>query len=211
MPAFSFDPTSGRYRNASGKLVSQAHIRGALDSVLRAQAVEARNLTAMLGDGILSLGDWERLMMANIKATHLVSATTANGGWASMTQADFGWVGQRIRTQYDYLRGFASDIATGKQALTASAQARAELYAEAGRQTHRAAETRQARKRGADQERNVLGVADHCAGCLRENAQGWVPIGDLVPCGARQCRVRCHCHLVYRRKPILQTGRQKAA
>ena len=200
---FTFDASSGRYRNAAtGRLVPQAAIRQSLDRVLAAQAVEARNLTSMLGDGLVSLGDWERLMVANIKQTHLIAASIPSGGWAGMTQSDFGWVGQRIRTQYDYLRGFASDIATGKQALTASAQARAELYAEAGRQTHRAAETRKAGQRGADQERNVLGVADHCAGCLRENAQGWVPIGDLVPPGGRTCRVRCHCHLIYRRKPI---------
>jgi len=206
MPAFSFDPTTGRYRDVQGKLVAQSRIRAALDKVLGEQAVEARNLTAMLADGKVTLADWQRLMMHNVKTTHLVAATIPSGGWANMTQSDFGWAGQRIRTQYNYLRGFAADIASGKQALTPSALARAELYARAGRATHRAGERRKALARGEEQEKNVLGAADHCAGCLKEASRGWVALRTLSAPGTRECRVNCHCYLIYRAKPTRQAA-----
>lgn len=198
---FTFDPRTGRYRDPLGRLVSPNSIRTAVDTVLTAQAQTNRLLTQQLIDGTLTLGDWQLQMMQGVKSVHLVGLSAATGGWAQLDQSDFGWAGQRIRTQYGFLDRFARDIAAGRQLLTASAVARAEMYAEAGRATHRAAEQRQARQRGMEQERNVLGAADHCAGCLGATARGWVAAGSLVPCGSRNCLSRCHCHLVYRRTP----------
>jgi len=179
-------------------MVAPSTIRRALDAVLDAQANVMRDLTQRMIDGNLSLADWQLQMRGAIKSTHLVAASTAQGGWAQMSLSDFGWTGQRIRAQYRFVDGFARDIAAGRQPLTASAVNRASMYAEAGRATHRAAETRAAKQRGLDEERNVLGFADHCAGCLTETGKGWVAIGTLVPCGSRTCLARCHCSLAYR-------------
>ncbi|MDR3582593.1 MAG: hypothetical protein P4L67_04940 [Candidatus Pacebacteria bacterium] len=49
-----------------------------------------------------------------------------------------------------------------------------------------------------DQERLVLGEAEHCGDCLEDSARGFVPIGSLRSIGDRQCRQNCHCHLTYR-------------
>jgi hypothetical protein len=146
-------------------------------------------------------------MMSQAKSIHLDGAAVAMGGWYSMDQSDFGWTGQRIRSQYGYLRGFAADVASGKQKLDGTALTRATLYAEAGRQTHRAAEQRAASERGLMEERNQLGAADHCAGCLAATSRGWVAIGTLVPCGSRDCLTRCRCSLQYR----AATARAEAA
>lgn len=161
-----------------------------------------RDLTQALAEGRLSLASWQASMMAEVKAAHLVAATLAHGGWNRMDQSALGWTGQRVRSQYAYLRDFAAQIASGRQKLDGTALARATMYAEAARSTHRAALTRLARQRGENQERNVLGAADHCAGCLSATAQGWVPIGTLVPCGSRNCLGRCHCYLIYRESPV---------
>lgn len=197
---FSFEPATGRYRDANGRFVPDQSIRRALDVVLDAQAQTMRTLTQQLMDGALSLPDWQQQMMQATKSVHLVGLAVAHGGWNQLDQSDFGWVGQRIRSQYGFLNRFGADIAAGRQKMDGTLLARSELYAQAGRATHRAAEQRLATKRGLHEERNVLGAADHCAGCLSETARGWVRIGSLVPCGSRDCLVRCHCSLTYRQR-----------
>lgn len=196
---FAFDPSTGRYRDlATGRLVLEQTARRALDQVLDAQATSMRALTQGLIDGGVSLADWQLQMMAMIKTGHLTGTSLAVGGWTQMDASDFGWTGQRIRSQYAYLRGFAADIAAGRQQLNGAALARVELYAHAARSTHRAAQQRMAKERGMEMERNQLGAADHCPGCLGETARGWQPIGTLIPCGSRQCLARCHCSLTYK-------------
>lgn len=182
-------------------MVREEPIRRALDQVIDVQGAVMRSLTQSLSDGQLSLAAWQAGMMAATKSVHIVGATVATGGWAQMGQDDWGWVGQRIREQYRFLQQFAADLASGKQALNGTALARSEMYAQAGRATHRAAIERAAKARGLEQERNQLGAADHCAGCLAATAAGWVPIGSLVPCGSRNCLSRCHCSLTYRMVP----------
>jgi hypothetical protein len=197
--AFTFAAVAGRYRDAStGALVPEASIRKALDQVLSGSAQSMRGVTQLLIDGNLSLAAWQATMMREIKSAHLVGAALGYGGWASMDQSDFGWTGQRIRSQYSYLRGFAQDIAAGRQRLDGAALSRATMYADAARQTHRAAQARLALRYGAMEERNVLGVADHCRGCLDATSRGWVGVGELPPPGTRNCLSRCHCSLEFR-------------
>ncbi len=160
-----------------------------------------RDMTQSLIDGRLPLSTWQVQMMQSVKVVHLVGLATAVGGWSNLDQSDFGFVGQRIRSQYAYLREFANQLESGRQPLNGSALARATMYADSARATHRAAQRRAAQQRGMQQERNQLGAADHCAGCLAASAAGWVPIGTLVPCGSRQCLSRCHCSLAYRMAP----------
>lgn len=200
--SFSWDSTAARYRDGDGRLVPEASIRSALDTVLQAQAGHARDLTQQLLDGKLVLADWQRQMQDAIKGSHLVGLSLANGGWAQLDQSSFGWVGQRIRAQYRYLAGFADQVASGAQPLNGTALSRAEMYMTAARATHRAAVGRLARDNGMEQERNVMGSADHCGECPGESMRGWVPLGTLIPVGSRQCLSRCACHLEYRMVPV---------
>lgn len=199
---FAFSPETGRFRDlTTGRLLPDAVVRRALDTVLDAQIATMRALSQGLIDGTITLTTWQASMMAEIKAGHLVGTSVAVGGWNAMDQSDFGWTGQRIRQQYGFLRGFAGDIAAGRQKLDGSLLSRAELYGHAARATHRAAQRRLAKGRGLEEEKNQLGAADHCGGCLNETSRGWVRLGTLVPCGSRQCLTRCHCVLTYRMRP----------
>lgn len=197
---FSFDQAALHYRDLdTGRLVPDGQVRRALDQVIDAQTTAMRALTQQLLDGTLALATWQLLMMQQIKQTHLVALAVAHGGWTQLDQSAFGWVGAaQIKPQYQYLAKFTIEIQTGKQALDGTVLARAALYAEAARATHRAAVQRQMDRIGMAEERNQLGQADHCRGCLRETRRGWVPIGSLVPCGRRDCMVRCHCSIEYR-------------
>ena len=77
-------------------------------------------------------------MMPEIKMSHLANAAAAKGGWDQMSQADYGRAGQAIRAQYDYLNKFAQQVADGTQKLDGTLTRRAQMYAEAGRDTYEA-------------------------------------------------------------------------
>lgn len=195
-PGFTWSAESSRYRHVrSGRYVPPEQVRAALDRVLDGSAGRMRALTARLQSGEISLPDWQRTMAAEVRAAHVAAATSAKGGFAQMSSADYGFVGQRVRTQLSFLQKFSDQIADGRQPLNGTLLARAELYGHAGRMTGRAMEHREGRRRGDTHEKSILGAADHCRGCLTEARRGWQPLGTLVPPGSRECKVRCHCHL----------------
>lgn len=134
-----------------------------------------------------------------VKQTHLYGASAAKGGWAQMAPADYGRAGREIRDQYAYLRNFAREIASGKQAMDGTLGWRAQLYAQSGRSTYHAIEQVEMRAAGMKEERNRMTPgAKHCDGCRSESSRGWVPIGTLVRVGHRKCNHNDKCWLEYR-------------
>lgn len=197
-PDLFWDAAQRRYRDAGGRFVAESAVRNALEDVTRASAASMRRLSEQLQAGEITVAQWQTRMAAEVKTMHVVSATVAHGGKAQMGHSDYGWTGSVIKEQYRYLRRFAADIESGRQPL-AGVAARAELYAHAGRQTYERMRARDHAATGYDQERNVLGPAEHCPGCLLATSSGWVLIGTLTPPGSRECRVRCRCSLQFRR------------
>lgn len=197
---FAWDEASGRYRDLqNGRFVSRGKARGLLDAYTDRISDRAAGLSEKLARGEISVGEWETGMRGLIKRTHAVHAAAARGGWERMTPSDWGRVGSVVKEQYRYLRSFSADVALGVVPRTGALAVRARLYAEAGRRSHFDTERRLMVGRGYVEERSVLGVADHCAGCESAAAQGWQPIGSLPPIGERDCLVRCRCHFDYRR------------
>jgi hypothetical protein len=192
---FTWDAASGRYRNSQGRYVSQAAVRDAVDDVLDAATARMQALARRLQSGALDLASWQRQMAQEIKMSHLAVAMVAHGGRAAMGPAEYGWAGQRIREQYGYLRAFARQVASGEQSLADPLVARSALYGQAGRATYEAMRERDDRARGFDEERSVLGIADHCSDCVGEAAKAWSPIGTLIPIGRRQCKANCRCRI----------------
>lgn len=199
---FGWNETAGRYVDLStGRFVPFADVRDALESVMATSGQRMNSLTQSLIDQQIPLAEWQTGMEEQIKLSHTAAAAAARGGWAQMSQADWGAVGRMIRTQYEYLANFADDIYTGKQALNGVARVRADLYAGAARGTFEQMRRRYEQlMNGAEEEKRVLGEADHCNGCLEQAALGWRPIGTLDPIGAEECITRCHCTFHYRKK-----------
>lgn len=195
MASFTWSASSGRYRDSHGRFVTEAAVRDAVDAALDVTTARMQGLTRRLQSGSLDLISWQVQMASEIKQSHLSAAMIAHGGRAAMTQAEYGWAGQRIREQYGYLRNFAQQIASGEQALTEQAVTRTALYGQAGRATYEAMRLRDGLARGDDQERNILGAADHCPDCVGATARGWVAIGTLARIGSRQCKVNCRCRI----------------
>lgn len=198
---YGWNETAGRYVSlSSGRFVPFSDVRDALESVIDAAGDRMHDLTQSLIDSQISLAEWQAGMMEQIKLAHTAAAAASRGGWAQMSQADWGAAGRMIRDQYDYLRNFADQIARGEQLLNGNALVRSDLYGDAARGTFEQMRRRYEKlMNGMEEERRVLGEADHCDGCLSQAEMGWQPIGTLDPIGAEECVTRCHCTFYYRK------------
>ncbi|MGH9426030.1 MAG: hypothetical protein ACRD2L_06985 [Terriglobia bacterium] len=199
---YGWSEASGRYFSLStGRFVPFSEVRDALDVVTESSGTRMNALTQSLVNEQISLAEWQAGMMEEIKIAHTAAAASARGGWAQMSQSDWGAAGRLIRAQYDYLRNFASEIASGKQLLNGTALFRANLYAQAPRGTFEEMRRRYERlMNGMEEERRVLGEADHCNGCIDQAALGWQPIGTLEPIGSQECVTNCHCKFIFRKR-----------
>jgi hypothetical protein len=197
-PGYRYNAKAYSYVDERGRFLTRTEVRDTLDNALANNGRLMHDLTQQLRDGTITLADWQAQVAREVKNVHLYSAAAAKGGWAQMTPADYGRAGQRIETQYRFLRGFAEDIASGKQPLNDRALARASMYSEAGRNTFRYVERKEMEVRGMTEERSILHANDSCEGCLEQEAAGWQPIGEAVEIGERDCLTRCRCTMDYR-------------
>lgn len=196
---YAWNDKAGRYVDQkNGRFVSHAAVRTDLDLVLDGITAKMDLTSQALRNGAINLDQWQLQMMDLTKRAHLVSAAAQRGGWAQMTQADFGRVGQIVRREYGYLRNFAEQIANGKQPLDGNLARRARMYGQQARSTFYSFQKVEMEKRGFDQERSILNPADHCEGCKSEEAKGFQSIGNMVPIGRRECRSNCKCSVEYR-------------
>lgn len=194
---FMWNIEAGRYVDrATGRFVSRSAVRRALDQTIDASAERLAAATAALQRGG-SVDEWQTAMRMAIKDVHLYAAAVARGGWAQMTQSDFGAVGAILRKQYAYLDRFAAEIRAGLP-RDGRLLARMKLYVMAARTTHQRFDARERELRGDSEERNVLSAGENCAECVEQADRGWVPIGELVPVGQRVCLGNCLCEIEYR-------------
>lgn len=195
---FLWNPTTKRYIDSkTGRFVGSSQIRAAIDTALQKSTREMAALGEQLRAGQIGLDEWREAMRAEIKAQHLASAAAARGGFAQMSQADYGRVGGQVARQYRYLNGFVEDIKQGLP-FDGTFVNRVKLYAQAPRTTYESTARSVADDSGATEERNVLGFADHCDECVGLTNDGWVEIGTMPPPGRRQCGNNCKCRMAYR-------------
>ena len=190
---------SGRYRDERGRFVASSTVRRELDRYLD-NSDPAKALAEALRGRQVSLADWEVAMRRHVKNTHLNAIALERGGWANMTPADYGRAGQIIREQYGYLKGFAADIASGKQRLDGTLGVRAKLYTQAGRESfYRSKQANLAA--GVDMVRSVRHARDSCVECVSLDGK-WFRVGDptyKLP-GQRICTKNCRCSEEYGRQ-----------
>jgi hypothetical protein len=197
---YRWEPTagvSGRYRDTStGRYVQGATVRRELDRYLDT-ADPAKALAEALRGRQLSLADWEVGMRRVVKNTHLNAIALERGGWANMRPVDYGRAGQIIREQYGYLRGFANDIASGKQRLDGTLGVRAKLYTQAGRNSYY--RSKAANMSGkVTHQMSVRSARDSCRQCLDLDRKVFRIDDASFPLpGRRVCNHNCQCHLAY--------------
>lgn len=200
-PDIVWDERAGRYASAStGRYIASRLVKDELEKVIIRSGENIAAASEALRAGSIGLAEWQTTMMREVKLAHVASAAAANGGWAQMSQSDWGYAGSLIKEQYKFLDNFATQIANGEQPLDGRFVRRADMYAKAGRATYEKARGRyQKNDNGMTEERRVLHAQESCNDCIKYADKGWVEIGTLPPIGASQCRVYCQCTFEYRR------------
>lgn len=161
------------------------------------------SLAEQLKSGSISLAEWETEMRAVIREELTAAMILSKGGRDQITPSDWGFLGSQAKKQYEKLDTFAQDILNDPITWLNGRRlnARMDLYGQLGYAALEEDLQREAKKSGFTEERNVLEQRDegNCDGCLKETARGWVPIGELVPVGSRDCVTNDRCSTEYRR------------
>lgn len=200
--SFVWNAERGVYINTeTNRIVPFSVIRDIVDEVNVAQLSRMTALSTQLQAGEITLAEWQIGMAQRIKILNVNASVLARGGWAQMSQSDWGWTGAQIKEEYKFLRNFAEEIASGKQVLDGRFLYRAGMYENAGRgifedMRRRIEETHNL----MEEEARELGIADHCEDCLKYAALGYRPIGTLPRIGDSRCKTNCHCRFKFRRR-----------
>jgi hypothetical protein len=200
-PLYLWNAKARRYVDVrSRRFVSNSAVRGALEELVSACRDDMERVTRSLAAGNVSLAEWQIEMARLIKIGHVASTAAARGGWAQMSQSDWGYTGHLVRRQYWYLNRLAGQIETGAQPLSRGLLRRVGMYGQAMRGSYQSERRRLHHEQAFDEERRVRGIADSCPDCIRYAAQGWQPIGTLPAIGESRCLTLCHCYFQYRRR-----------
>lgn len=201
IPGYTFDLSAQRYREATtGRFVPERAMVEAMIDVVEAQQRMMADLAIQLQAQSISLARWQMGMVEAIKTAHTVSAGLAVGGWGRLDRQTVERAERLIDRQLAYLARFAVQIQTGRQPLNGLFEQRVRMYAAAAHATVQELRRDQAEQASYDEERRVLGIADHCEDCLDASHTGWAPIHTLPPIGESACRTNCHCHFEFRRR-----------
>ncbi len=207
-PQFEFDPrlgSVGRYTDkATGRVVSKATVDSALESQINDARLRGNKIATRLANGKISLSEYQTSMMHQMKLINTQSAALAKGGWAQMTQGDWGAVGNLSREQYDGLNRYAEGIASGKVKLrrldgeiNGQFLRTSDQFTQGGAQMFNEMKRREAGINGFTHEMRVLdSAAQHCDCCIGE-AGHWEPLGTLTKIGNCTCSKNCRCHFEF--------------
>lgn len=191
-----------RYQNKdTGRIVPFAEVYDYLDQSLRGQEGIADTLATLVHDGNVSPDDWMMVMREEIKGEYLRQYMLGKGGYDAMTSKDWGKVGAMLKTQYAFLVGFATAIAT-TELTQAYIRARSNMYFSGARQAFETAKAEVAKVWGAEEERwIVMPGIENCPDCLDFAAEGWQHLGYFPMPGAGDtvCLTNCHCRKEYRK------------
>jgi hypothetical protein len=162
--------------------------------------MDLEKLAADLKAGNITLAEWESAMRDYLRQQYEAAMVLVKGGRDNITQSDWGYEGSLLKKQYAFLNNFANDIAKNPESwMNGRLNNRMNLYKESAYSALEDMNRREHAQNGFDEERRVLGEADHCPGCLEQAGQGWQPIGTLDPIGAEECVTNCKCEFEYRR------------
>jgi len=198
----------GRYRHvlADGRLGKMVSVK---DLAAQSQKL-ADDLSDRLADlaqdaveGKITPAVFQQAMKSELRNAYNANAALGKGGINQMTAVEWGRNGGLLQREYQYLAGFAQDIADGKLTV-AQAQARARLYGGKAYSRYTDEDARRKRESGEyTQERwgptvgddVVCHTRDGVLGCFERAAMGWQPLGThpVVAGGFTPCLGNCRC------------------
>lgn len=212
-PGFRWNEEAKRYIGPGSRgFVKNTEVRAAIDDYIAAAEQRIIELSAQLQAGEIDVATWQLGMRRALTDIHLANAAAAKGGWAQLTPADYGRVGQMVKQELGGkkawenaegkrggLNQFAQDIEDGLP-LDGRFLQRARQYAQAGRHTYEEIRRKDMMDAGMTEARSIRHTRDSCYGCVTQAALGWQPITDVVPIGTRDCLRNCKCTVEYRKE-----------
>lgn len=204
MASYTWDATVLRYRDASGAIVPEETIRQLISNLAEDGKAHLQTVTARYLAGDSTLAEWYSDMRAGVKGVHVAAAVLANGGYASMNQSAWGYIGRMVQIQYQYLTRFAAELRAQDEGNLAERPegwlaVRAGMYADAAFGSYQQMQRRTYATAGYQEERRVLDPgAEHCRDCEREARRGWSQLGTLARIGDSACLTNCRCTFSYR-------------
>lgn len=112
-PKWTYDSKSHRYRDDRGRFIGPKQMADIRDAFIDRERERAIPLAERLVKGDITVNQWVLEMRDRIKTSFIDEYLLGRGGRRSMTQADWGRIGQMLRQQYRFLNGFASEIKAG--------------------------------------------------------------------------------------------------
>lgn len=179
-------------------VVEQDRMVGVFSQALDGTRLELRELGRLLVEGKIDLVEFQRRAQKEIEDANWDAALLLLGPLLFSIPAILNSVLEMIQMQLNWLQGLVNDILAKRQRLDGTLLRRIAMYAGGGWSALQEIMRQVAFMDGMREERNVLGLAEHCQGCIIETEKGWVPIGTLVPVGERTCLANCRCHLTFR-------------
>jgi hypothetical protein len=184
----------GRWRSGT---LTEGQARTLATALVLDGREELAGLTRLLVDGRTRLAAWHRQMRAAVLvrdyAATLALLETEDPGAAERED-----LRRAANRQMGFLARFKDQVQSGDQILDGTAPARAARYGSAAWGVGMGVWLRMQVREGATEAMRVLGISDHCSGCLSEASRGWHPIGTVTPVGATECGALCHCHIITR-------------
>lgn len=195
---FAYNEAAGQYINvANGQFVSYDKVKAASEAYVTKAKEDMAAISEKLKAGEINVAQWQSEMKLAIQRMNITEATLANGGWAQMSPKDWGRAGARIKKEYQFLQGFAQDVADGKYGdpiTDGRFDSRWKLYGESGAKTYENTQLQNAREdMGHNRGKRVRGKTDSCSDCIEWEAEGVVNIDELHEIASSICGNNCGC------------------
>lgn len=205
---FEFDRNSQRYRvisgSGKGQYISTAAVLKLTERYIDQLKTDVSTVADKLIEGKISVATWEETTAKALKNAHVAAYSLGKGGIGRLQSRDYGIIGNQLRSEYEYLRGFSQDILKGELS-EAQLRDRLSLYIDAAYGSYERGRFESHRSNGYNWERRYRNSAQSCSSCVGYAARGWQPLGSQPHVGeACECGNRCRCHKEYskeRRRP----------
>lgn len=145
MALWLYNPQTGRYRvgdegaavfgQRPGTYLSERRMTAVRDEWISVSKQRVNAMADQLASGRMTVQEWTYAMRREVRVNFINEYMLGHGGRSTMTQADWGRIGNKVRDQYAFLDSFAQQVARGELSQ-AQIAARARMYVEASSQAY---------------------------------------------------------------------------
>ncbi len=144
-----------------------------------------------------SSDSWFLTVAAILAGGLTLAGLVGAGGTDNFTETARRKTEEEAADQFDYLDGFANDVASGKQSLT-GVDGRLGKYGNSLTAITERVRQDEALSKYKFARRVLMPGAQHCASCLLWAEASWMPIADCPPIGEEcECHDQCLCSMEF--------------